>query len=244
MTNTYKSLVSEQKDSTADVEPSNDDIHFGVEDDVEYDENEVENLDDTFGSTVLLQQGIQKVNADTFLEAFRFVSTSIVKAAQERKALLDEYRRNSGGDSLELTGESPETASESINRNKHLIQLQNMYKDLRDSERREAFHLVAAHLLGDECVKTESNPDGQLLTFFSGEGGTGKSNLIQTIVHFARTVYGYDNSINGPVAITAPTGIAAHNIGGKTCQATIPVHRLKSSEGKIYLFILLIYRFI
>lgn len=121
-----------------------------------------------------------------------------------------------------------------------MVRLQSMYDNLKDSERREAFHLVAAHLLEDECVRTEQNPDGQLLTFFSGEGGTGKSHLIQTIVHFARTLYGYDNSINGPVAITAPTGIAAHNIGGKTCQSTIPVDKLKKFEGKIQIIFIFI----
>ncbi len=47
--------------------------------------------------------------------------------------------------------------------------------------------------------------------FFTGAAGTGKSVLLREIIRWGRSHYGTDH-----VAVTAPTGIAANNIGGGT----------------------------
>jgi hypothetical protein len=43
-----------------------------------------------------------------------------------------------------------------------------------------------------------------------GCGGTGKSVLINTVVSYIRKIFQSNNS----VLVTAPTGVAAHNVGG------------------------------
>ena len=50
--------------------------------------------------------------------------------------------------------------------------------------------------------------------FLTGQGGTGKSFVLRHIVETARKEFGEE-----AVAVTAPTGIAAKNIGGKTIQS-------------------------
>ena len=57
--------------------------------------------------------------------------------------------------------------------------------------------------------------------FVSGIGGTGKSFLIKTIRELVSKIWDWDCKTGSPVcAVTAPTGLAAFNVGGVT------IHRL------------------
>ena len=61
-----------------------------------------------------------------------------------------------------------------------------------------------------------ANNTKQLGLFLTGEGGTGKSKVIEAIVHFTRNYYGKTDRIYGPIIATAPTGTSANNINGFT----------------------------
>ncbi|RPA91070.1 hypothetical protein L873DRAFT_1627194, partial [Choiromyces venosus 120613-1] len=50
--------------------------------------------------------------------------------------------------------------------------------------------------------------------FLTGEAGTGKSYALKSIIQCLRDKFGKQR-----VGVTAPTGVAAHNIGGKTLHA-------------------------
>ena len=52
--------------------------------------------------------------------------------------------------------------------------------------------------------------------FLTGEGGTGKSEVIHAVKELALTNIGKTKGILGPVIVCAPTGNAAFNIGGST----------------------------
>lgn len=92
-------------------------------------------------------------------------------------------------------------------------ELQKMLDDM-STEQKEAFYVSAAHLTGDDCTKSESNPTGQLRLHLAGAGGTGKSKVLKAIILYSRLIFRYDNTNFGPVLVVAPTGISAFNIQG------------------------------
>ena len=73
---------------------------------------------------------------------------------------------------------------------------------------------ISSHLLQkhekEECACTELKP---LNMFVSGEGGTGKSFLIQAIRAFVRANW---PDTDNTTAVGAPTGLAACNVNGMT----------------------------
>jgi hypothetical protein len=83
-------------------------------------------------------------------------------------------------------------------------------------DQKQAFDVIAAYLLEQPCVKTESNPDGQLRLIVSGAAGTGKSKLIKAVVFYTRMQFGYGNTRYGPVLVVTVMGIAAFNAKGET----------------------------
>jgi hypothetical protein len=72
----------------------------------------------------------------------------------------------------------------------------------------------------------------QLCMFISGSGGSGKSFLISTLASFIRKTFPSGDSIS--VAVTAPTGLAAVNIGGITLHRLLllPVEHGRTAEYK------------
>ena len=63
-------------------------------------------------------------------------------------------------------------------------------------------------------VKTYLTTDTkQLGLFLTGEGGTGKSKVIEAIVRFSHNCFG---KTDGPIIVTAPTGTSSNNINGFT----------------------------
>lgn len=63
----------------------------------------------------------------------------------------------------------------------------------------------------------------QLLFVISGEGGSGKSHIIRSIVLAAKIQYGKTPGMYGSVLVVAPTGCAAYNAGGVTWQSALSV---------------------
>ena len=59
----------------------------------------------------------------------------------------------------------------------------------------------------------------QLIGFVTGEGGTGKSMLIQTLKEYCQLTFGKQEGIYGSALAMAPTGCAASNIEGYTWQS-------------------------
>jgi hypothetical protein len=60
-----------------------------------------------------------------------------------------------------------------------------------------------------------------MIMFVSGEGGTGKSTLINSVTLYAQIHAGKTEGTWGPVLKTAPTGGAAFNIGGSTWHSAL-----------------------
>jgi hypothetical protein len=67
------------------------------------------------------------------------------------------------------------------------------------------------------AIKLISGEDGrQLFMFISGQGGVGKSKLINDITRYTQIRYGKTEGFFGAVMKTAPTGGASYNIRGQT----------------------------
>ncbi len=60
-----------------------------------------------------------------------------------------------------------------------------------------------------------------LLMFLTGEGGTGKSEVIRTIMEWSKLHFGKQPGLFGAVVALAPTGSAAFNIGGFTWHSAV-----------------------
>ena len=67
----------------------------------------------------------------------------------------------------------------------------------------------------------DSTGDSQMRMFLTGEGGTGKSKIIDYAVEFGRLYYGKQHGIYGPVLAIAQTGSAATNIDGYTWHSVL-----------------------
>jgi hypothetical protein len=81
------------------------------------------------------------------------------------------------------------------------------------SEQRRAYLKAVDHLSG--------RTGQQMVMLLSGEGGTGKSKVIGAICAFAELLHGKTIGSWGAVLKTAPTGAAAHNIGGCTWHSAL-----------------------
>ena len=85
------------------------------------------------------------------------------------------------------------------------------------------------HELG-ECTCTNRKP---FQLFMSGVGGTGKSFLIETIRHKVASIWKDENSGDTNCVVCAPTGLAAHTVGGVTLHRLfqLPIeHQGKAAE--------------
>jgi hypothetical protein len=66
---------------------------------------------------------------------------------------------------------------------------------------------------------TQNGNEEQLLMFMSGEGGCGKSYVIEAIDMLGRLMFGKGRGKYGPIVKWAPTGSSGYNIGGCTWQS-------------------------
>ena len=81
-----------------------------------------------------------------------------------------------------------------------------------NSKQKVAFDIICEKLTSNNST----NENNQLKMFLTGEGGTGKSRVIQLAIEFAKLYYGKQRGIYGPAVPMAGTGTAAKNIGGFT----------------------------
>ena len=123
-----------------------------------------------------------------------FISSQKKAAIEAREEELNTYH-NCWYDPVGLLGSSSTPIQ-----NGHTTKLHELFNQF-NSEQREAFNVISAHLLEKEYCKTEQNPEGQLRMFISGEGGTGKCKLVEAIVLHARMIYGHDGSQHGCVLV-------------------------------------------
>lgn len=98
------------------------------------------------------------------------------------------------------------------NAENRLLAVQDKIRQLRPLQL-EAFNKAVSHISGAEPTP--------LLMFTTGEGGTGKSNVIQTLAEHMRVTYGKQPGIYGSVIVAAPTGTSANNIDGFTWQSVL-----------------------
>ena len=70
-----------------------------------------------------------------------------------------------------------------------------------------------------------------MITFVSGEGGTGKTSLINQMAEYAKLHYGKQKRIYRSVVKTAPTGSAAKLSGGFTWQAVHGKSKVKRKNS-------------
>ena len=89
---------------------------------------------------------------------------------------------------------------------------------------RRAYDKAVSHLSG-----ANQTP---LFMFISGEGGTGKSFIIDLIREFTRLRYGKQLGLYGAVAVMAPTGCAANLVQGQTWQASYGVGKGSDKNNK------------
>jgi hypothetical protein len=68
----------------------------------------------------------------------------------------------------------------------------------------------------------------QMVMLVSGEGGTGKSTVIEAVTLYTQLFFGKTVGCWGAVLKTAPTGGAAHNIGGSTWHSALN----KTTKGR------------
>ena len=112
---------------------------------------------------------------------------------------------------------------------KYKVLLQKMHDA---PEQMIAFSVIQAYIDGLDCCKTTTNAIGQLRIFISGQAGTGKSLVIETVAHYVRMKFPYKGSKFGPVIICAFMGVSALNVHGKTIDSTFPITEYKGYKGK------------
>ena len=79
------------------------------------------------------------------------------------------------------------------------------------AEQRYVYDHITEHIL--------DTTKGQLVSFVTGEGGTGKSRIISTLKLWSNVVFGKQEGELGACVLCAPTGPAAFNIKGETWQS-------------------------
>ena len=73
----------------------------------------------------------------------------------------------------------------------------------------------------DHIITTISSSNSQLIMFLTGEGGTGKSEIIKLSTEFTKLYFGKQEGIYGPALVLAATGTAAKNVEGFTWQSAL-----------------------
>ena len=78
-------------------------------------------------------------------------------------------------------------------------------------DQKQALRRIIPYLKADACV----DANNQLLFFLSGQGGTGKSELVRILRDAAKVIYGVNGPMEPMISLT-PTGSSAFSIGGYT----------------------------
>ena len=97
------------------------------------------------------------------------------------------------------------------NHEKRLADLTSLVQTL-NAKQKISFDIIVKHFTSDD-------PSHQLGMFLTGEGGTGKSKVIEYAIEFSRLYFGRQRGHYGPGLAVAQTGTASSNIGGFTWQS-------------------------
>jgi len=135
-----------------------------------------------------------------------------VQDGEAFKCCVDDPARNAMQDILEAHREAIE--QDAVNSN----ELEEKYNSLNIEEKRVV----------DKVVEKVRNDD-IIRLIVSGQGGTGKSRVIDVINRIV-TRHSGDNSL--PVVVAAPTGLAAVNVGGSTIHRVLllPIEHRKPAD--------------
>ena len=147
--------------------------------------------------------------------------SSVKKINEARQVDGEEVEVNKEDDEPQLMGEAKTAMNDVLDMNTNStdkLSLEERVAMFNDDQRR-VFENIKAHLHHQQCHEAsecfcELKP---LCMFLSGEGGTGKSFLIETIKALVNSIWSVDGLL---CAVAAPTGLAAFNVGG------ITIHRL------------------
>ena len=93
-----------------------------------------------------------------------------------------------------------------------------------DDDQQAAFFTIASQVLDRECFRrklTDQEPN-QMIMYLGGEGGTGKSAVLNAL-----TSYMIGLGVRSKLRIGAPTGVAASNIGGSTIHSLLGLNERK-----------------
>lgn len=138
--------------------------------------------------------------------------------SEHRQAEGQEEKVSREDDDPQLIGEARGAKCDAVDmngRSSDKLSLEDRVAMLNDDQRR-IFDKIKAHLFHQQ--KHENNDCScnfkPIQLFVSGVGGTGKSFLIEALVH---NIWSLDSLL---CAVAAPTGLAAFNVGG------ITIHRL------------------
>jgi hypothetical protein len=146
-----------------------------------------------------------EVNQWAFLHAYvRSVKDALTASRDSATTMTAEERALKDADSATFIPVSGADARQS--------QLDAEVQQL-NTEQRRAYLRAVEHIAGQTGQ--------QMVMFLSGEGGTGKSKVIGAICTFAQIFHGKTVGTWGAVLKTAPTGGAAHNIGGSTYHSAL-----------------------
>ena len=131
------------------------------------------------------------------------------QAKQLSKSFANSQRRSSP---TRINGETA-TPSVYLTYNDHIVAMKKIVEEFQlNEEQTRAFSVVANHSIG------ESKVGPQLLMGVYGEGGTGKSRVIDAIQSWFELI-----NIREQLVITATTGAAAHNINGSTLHSAVSI---------------------
>jgi hypothetical protein len=97
--------------------------------------------------------------------------------------------------------------------------------DLKNERQVFALEKAMSHIYG--------GVDKQLLMFCSGQGGTGKSRVIELLTEICRLHYGKQPGEYGAVILAGPTGTSSHNISGYTYQSVFNMGYNKNTKRQI-----------
>ena len=113
------------------------------------------------------------------------------------------------------------------NYEKRIEKLQQVMAEMSDNRPENKFYNELQHDTLLTIFQNLSNPStdsditSRLKMFLTGEGGTGKSKIIDYAVEFGRLYFGRQDGIYGPVLAIAQTGTAATNIDGYTWHSVL-----------------------
>jgi hypothetical protein len=112
----------------------------------------------------------------------------------------------------------------------HHIEQEQLLQELELSlvaEQRYVYDHITEHIL--------DTTKGQLVSFVTGEGGTGKSRIISALKLWSNVVFGKQEGELGACVLCAPTGPAAFNIKGETWQSvfghSVESGNISTTEG-------------